>query len=617
MPDASALWRPLYEARAAAAWLAAALAVAASGTPYRAGWIAAAAVFFAWRLKAAASILRARLALGVRRLQFVSAARLARLVDQALERGVFWLGWGFDWTPRHTQIAADVMARNPQEASSPRWAPAWLLRALAPRDTVVDAAAIGAAWIHGLEPKEGEVELPVSAMAGHVLIVGTTRSGKTRLYEILASHAIRSGAPVIVVDPKGDQDLERRMRLEAERAGREFLYFHPAHPSRSVRLNPLKSWNHPTEIATRIAQLLPSESPGGDPFTQFAWYTLNHVVQGMLMAGERPDLRRIRAYVRDGVAPLIERCMDEHMRPVYGHDWDGRLAPYLEKAPSRTHAMIAFYREDKARRGAADEAIDGLISTFEHDKEHFGKMILSLVPLLDMLCTGEIGRLLSPDHGDLEDRRDVYDMERIVAGGKILYLGLDSLSNKIVGSAIGSMLLADLASVAGALYNFGAPAPGARGRDVYVFVDEAAEVINDQFIQILNKAGGAGFKAFIAMQTLADLEARLGKRAKALQTLGNTNNLIALRVRDHETAKWVSDMMGETAIRNVSQSYSIGTETEAALVEFRGTVSRSLQEKKAPMLAPELLLRLPNLQYFAMLAGGRVVKGRLPLVRDD
>ncbi|PZP64971.1 MAG: conjugal transfer protein TraG [Azospira oryzae] len=612
-----ALWRPLFEARAAAAWWLSALLIAVSAAPFRWAWALAAAAFGAVRAWQAAGILRTRLALGVQRLQFVGAKQLESKVSKALSSGRFWLGWGFEWKPAHTQIASEIMTRNPYDAAIPAWAPGWLLRMLAPKDTVIDAAAIGASWIHGLSPSENPVYLPIPAMAGHVLIIGTTRSGKTRLYEILVTHAIRSGAPVIVIDPKGDRDLEARMRKEASACGREFLYFHPASPSRSVRINPLKSFNHSTEIATRIAQLLPSESPGGDPFTQFAWYTINHVVQGMLMTSERPDLKRIRTYVRDGVAPLLERCMDIHFRPIYGHDWDGKLAPYLEKAPSRTHAMVSLYRDTKSRTGLGNDAIEGLVSTFEHDKEHFGKMILSLLPLLDMLCTGEIGDMLSPAHGDLDDPRDTYDMERIVYGRKVLYVGLDSLSNKIVGSAVGSMLLADLSAVAGAIYNFGNPSGSPGANNVYVFVDEAAEVVNDQFIQVLNKAGGAGFKAFIAMQTLADLEARLGKKSKSLQTLGNTNTLICLRVRDFETAEWVSDMMGKTVTKTVSISHSIGTETEASLVEFRGNVSRSMQEKQTQLVPPEIMLRLPNLQYFAVMPDGRIVKGRLPLIKDE
>ena len=62
-----------------------------------------------------------------------------------------------------------------------------------------------------------------------------------------------------------------------------------------------------------------------------------------------------------------------------------------------------------------------------------------------------------------------------------------------------------------------------------LFVDETANVINPPLIEILNKGMEAGFQCVCAMQTISDLEARLGSAAQARMALGNLNNLIALR----------------------------------------------------------------------------------------
>ncbi|MGZ8157631.1 MAG: TraM recognition domain-containing protein [Methylobacter sp.] len=67
-----------------------------------------------------------------------------------------------------------------------------------------------------------------------------------------------------------------------------------------------------------------------------------------------------------------------------------------------------------------------------------------------------------------------------------------------------------------------------------MFVDEAAEVINDPFIHVLNKGRGAKIRLFIATQTFADFTARTGSQDKARQVLGNVNNLIALCIMDSE-----------------------------------------------------------------------------------
>lgn len=235
-------------------------------------------------------------------------------------------------------------------------------------------------------------------------------------------------------------------------------------------------------------------------------------------------------------------------------------------------------------------------------------MVQVLEPILEMLGSDEIGDLLSPDPQDLSDTRPIYDMRRVVDEKAVLYIGLDSLSNKIIASAIGSILLADLSSTLGAIYNFSEPT------DAYLFVDEVAEVANDQLIQILNKGGGAGIKAFLAMQSIADLTVRLGSKDKCEQVLANLNNILSLRIRSAETAKYVSDLFGEVQTRQLEVSYSSGAGSSEAFTEFRSNTSRSLKAEKTALVSAALLMRLPPLHFFAFLAGRGIYKGALEFI---
>ena len=606
------MWRSAYELPAGLTWLVTALLLLLTSLPY--SWVVSLFCLglAGYRIYQAWGLYRFRISISGQRFQRMAPEEALAKSAKFQEKNAFWLGDGFAWTQREAQIAREILGMRPDEMRAiPEWMPEFITKHLLPSNSVIARDAIGASWIHGLNPNEIPLVFPKNAMGGHTLIVGTTGAGKTRLYVLLVLQAIQSGGPVIIVDPKGDQDLVKMAKAEAEKAGKKFLYFHPAYPSKSIRLNPLKNWHNPSEIASRIAQLLPSESGGGDSFTQFAWLTIDRIVNGMLMVKESPNLQRIKRYVDSGVDQLLERCFDVYFSQPYGPDWDGKLAAYLEKEKNRTAAMVAMYRDDPYAKANSNEVIEGLIAAFTHSKEHFSKMILSLSPLLQMLSTGELGRMLSPDMEDIDDHRVAYDIQKIVDGNMVLYVGLNSLSNKTIGSAIGSILLADAAAVAGNIYNF-SDNPG--GTNLFMFVDEAAEVVNDQFIQILNKGRGAGFNVFFATQTIADFEARIGSKAKALQMLGNANNLICLRVRDYETANFVAEMMGETAVQSVSVSHGSGTETEALAVEFRGSITRSIKEERAPLVSPDVLIRLPNLQFIAMIAGGQIVKGRLPLI---
>jgi conjugal transfer pilus assembly protein TraD len=53
-----------------------------------------------------------------------------------------------------------------------------------------------------------------------------------------------------------------------------------------------------------------------------------------------------------------------------------------------------------------------------------------------MLTSGDLGDLLSPDEEDSNDHRPIFDTSNIISGKHVLYVGLDSLSDSIVSSAI-------------------------------------------------------------------------------------------------------------------------------------------------------------------------------------
>jgi conjugal transfer pilus assembly protein TraD len=199
-------------------------------------------------------------------------------------------------------------------------------------------------------------------------------------------------------------------------------------------------------------------------------------------------------------------------------------------------------------------------------------------------------------------------MAECIERGQVVYLGLDALSDTMVGSAIGSILVADLAAVAGERYNH---RPGSA--PVNLFIDEAAEVVNDPFIQLLNKGRGAGLRLTIATQTFADFVARTGSEAKARQVLGNINNLIALRALDDVTQKYVTDSLPKTRIKTIMRTHGSTTHSANPWL-YTGNIGERLIEEEVDLFPPALLGELPNLEYIAKVSGGRVLKGRLPIL---
>ena len=67
--------------------------------------------------------------------------------------------------------------------------------------------------------------------------------------------------------------------------------------------------------------------------------------------------------------------------------------------------------------------------------------------------------LLSPDAADTADRRPVFDARKVIDQRRCLYLGLDALVDPVAAAAIGAIVLADLAQVAGEVFNDRSGAP--------------------------------------------------------------------------------------------------------------------------------------------------------------
>lgn len=604
MNNYDSTFRPNFEGYAVIAWLIAGVAAVVwgqqSGMPMEPSWLMAgvATVMAARRTPNAMKLGQTKRGVKGTALAFVKLSALKKLLKR--HNNHLWIGYGFEWDTDQTQIAYEITKRNSHEIMGRKNR---------------DPKATGSPWIHGAGiHKEEEISQPLKHTEGHWLLVGTTGSGKTRCFDTLITQAILRDEPVVIIDPKGDQELCDNARRACESAGHpeRFVYFHPGFAERSVRIDPLHNFNRPTELASRIAVLIPSET-GADPFTAFGQMALNNVVQGILFAGDRPNLANIRSYLEGGVDSLMVSAISSYADRVMP-SWEYHAGQYLAKAnddEKKAMALMQFYK-DHIKHTAPSPDLEGLFSMFVHDREHFGKMTASLLPVLNMLTSGDLAGLLSPDATDPNDDRLITDMARCINNKQVLYIGLDSLTDSMVGSAIGSILLSDLTAVAGDRYNYGGDGP----KSVNIFVDESAEVINTPFIQALNKGRGAGFRLYVATQTFADFSAKLGNESKARQVLGNINNVLTLRVTDSETQKYICDSLPETRISHITSNQSTNA-SSSALEGHSGSIGERLEEESVPIVPAQALGLLPNLEFFARLVDGRFIKGRLPILTGE
>ena len=589
-------WRPIYEGWQSAAWYGA-MAVSFTSplymplpTSFAAVAGSACTLMGSWRMYKAWDRASDKSRSMPGKVEFITIPQLQKLAPKFASKGEVWLGQGFHWTDleanrMHALIGAGVANVLGKKALNGQ----------------------GSYWLHGLS-KEEDISAQLMLLEGHTLIVGSTGVGKTRLFDLLIAQAILRGEPVIIIDPKGDQGLADNARrvCEAMGAPEKFIYFNPAHPDKSACIDPMRNWNRKTELASRIAALIPSET-GADPFTAFGWKVLNDIVSGLIATGRRPNLVQLRRYIEGGPDDLLVKALRVHFVKCVPN-WETKVASYVKKSKgSLLDGYIDFYKEVVIHE-AENVDLQGLISTFEHNRDHFQKMVASLIPILSMLTSEPLTDLLSPD---LEPGHDkvVTDMSRVIRNNMVCYMGLDSLADATVGSAIGSVMLADMTAVAGDRYNYGVD----EKKSINVFVDEAAEVINQPTIQLLNKGRGAGFRMFIATQTFADFASRLGDENKARQVLANTNNKIALRIQDSETQQYIAD--GIPKIKAQAMAVRYGHNIDADMHDqYSASYQEQATKEEADLIPPGVLSELPPLHFFARLSGGKTLKGKIPIL---
>lgn len=550
---------------------------------------------------------------------FRTYGEMLEIVRDPAHQSDRWIGRGFFWGHSHRQMEKELsktdwrkdqqqimtkaamwrfIKRNPLSLLT---SPFLTLHTVLGKKHRV-AISPGAHWLRALD-KETPQYLSEKDLEGHMVIFGTTGSGKSRFMDTQLFQAVLSGQSVIVLDPKGDKGLQRTMQEACKLSGQpeRFVYFHPGFPERSASINPLANYADIGNLASRIANALPGQSGEGRTFVSMQEGVLRTVVLGMEITRERPTLETIYHYLlnRD---ELAEKALRSFI--VQTHD-EKTLTDVLQAQGNQPalQALRSFYSRTKHMHCPE---IDSILELADRDPVHLQKTCTSVLNLLQRLTAGKLGALLSP-RGQQFNLVPT-DLQQIINKGCVLYVGLDSLSDSELARSIGSLLLSDLAATAGARYNFEAsPKP------VFLFVDEAGELACEPLTQMLNKARGAKFTICIATQTVADFTSKCEKPADALRILANLNNFFALRCNDSETQRFLTDRLEKTIVTSTMRSHGISTRADYLSAQ-NGTLSERLVEEEADLVSSSILGCLPNCEYFAIVAGGNVIKGRVPIV---
>ena len=505
------------------------------------------------------------------------SGRLPRALQRLLplkDKGIL-LGRGFQWTPQHTQELETFMRDGAR-----------------PLPTGADARG-GYPALHAVGmAQERPLVLPFSELVGHVLIGGTTRSGKTRLLEVIACEAIQAPGTVVVIDPKGDVELLVRAAAQARHMGREFRFFSPAFPQASKTFNPLSMCETTTELAARVQALMPGG--GGmarDPFfTEYPLAIIERLGAAQAAVGEKWTIEGLNAVTT--LVPPLEELIAKYLHRVVFERGGDQVPPFRE--------MKAEY-EESARR---DLLADAMLDDHGKPRDHWQRVTANLTPAFRGVTDGEMGRLLSTVPPDLSWRK-IVDGSR--GKGMVVYFSMNSLMFGEVSNRIGRVVLQDLIGFLGRRYAYDDPESMT---PITILIDEFSNVAYSGFIDALNKGGGARAHFMLAMQSLADPEAAMGREG-AQRVLDNLNTRVWFRLTDDRTAKLATEGLGFTHVAFEEAGHGISFGGVGGLV---GNASARLSRSERPLIRSEWLTAMPRGECLVRLRGENW-KLRVPLLK--
>lgn len=563
--------------------------------------------------------------------------------DIPLSKHHLFIGRGFRWSPHHTQRLHQIKevknerflqhgkihqaiteyCKHHEKTSIAR-----LLQSPLKINPFRPSPDVGGqSYLHGLGDNDKPIYIPQSVRVGHTFVVGTTRVGKTRLASILINQDIRCGAAVIVVDPKGDLELLRDM-YSACKASNRLKHFRIAHlgfPKLSARYNPLKNYDQVSEVATRITDAIAAEGEGKQ-FAAFAWKYVNIVAICLEEMQQPITYKSIAFYISrldqllmayaDAILP--ERFSDYHdkiNRLLFDNDCridkHGRTNPPMERTKAVAHYLKDHISQTITSGNVEtlhDQILIDLFDAATLDKHYYDKITASVGPVLSEINKSNASGIFSFHQSPCE-----IELMAAIKQKQVIYIGLDSLTNPNVAQAVGKAFLSDLVSTAGKIYK----ESNANYR-LNLHCDELSEIIQDSFVKILNKAGGAGFQVTAYAQTKQDLEVALGSRALAEVTEGNLNTLIIMRVKNEETANLLIKILPEVGVIGHTQVSMVNdTPHGADGVYFNTTNEDRVQTTNVPMIEVNDIISLPKGQAFVLVNGGELYKVRIPLPLND
>lgn len=362
----------------------------------------------------------------------------------------------------------------------------------------------------------------------HCQVIGSTGSGKTdSVLMPLLAHDIASGKGALIVDTKGDLEVYGKIEYMARKFNRtkDFLFFSLSHPKSSFTYNPLLRGN-----ATEIKDKLIGSTVHSEPFYQ----KKTEEILLLVLKGYKLQNKTVT------FANLYHTFQNEH-----------NFSILAEKVP--------------------DQAIKGILLNLAGRFRDLQRWMTGFIADLALVSQSEFSCLVNTEKPEI-DLLEAYQSDKIV------YFQLNTQGYEETAKRFGRIVLQDIKTVSNYIQSY---IPENKRHFYPVFIDEFASFAYPNFVEVLNKARGAGLAITLAHQSLGDL-VRTGEYFLR-QVIENTNIKIILRQDDPASIELYTKMAG--TYRTVKSTM----QTREGLLSKELTGLGSMREVNEFRLKPNIL----------------------------
>ncbi len=401
----------------------------------------------------------------------------------------------------------------------------------------------------------------------HLIVLGRTRWGKTRLLERAIVDDIESRRSIFHIDPKMDYEnleaiLDAIIRLELYD---KFLPFIPYYDKVSLKINPFYK-----QIPDAISDIVKAMSPAGkeDFFKELGGEVAKAVSIAKYLQGES-EVRFVDIFKYTSVDE-IEKLYDE-----------------IKEASLDGYVVIGNKKYEKMQLKA--EGLLSLNKLRQKDRTYWSKVNTTIEIVLSQMSTGETGLTFGRAKGN-----PLYD--KMSEGYSFIFTSL--LGSLFIGKdsayRMSRMINAMHEKVYGVLYaKFQRLEP-----PISEYWDEGSVVIYDGAIEKINKVGRIGGAIHIFTQSLSDFNLNVGK--EGAKVFFDNADYVLLSVIDRDTAEYFSNASGE-----VYRSKPMWTREEGVIAV----------PEKTRLISSDLFMRMPKGAFHSFIEGSWY-RGYSPMLED-